>query len=56
MSVLNVFVIYVLRGWYAFDWKAFLFHNKFDKQFSVPVRICIVVYSTEDKQINNVSV
>ena len=23
-EIVNVFVIYVLRGWYAFDWKAFL--------------------------------
>ena len=24
LSIVNVFVIYVLQGWYAFDWKAFL--------------------------------
>ena len=23
-STINVFVIYVLRGWYFFDWKAFV--------------------------------
>ena len=34
VSIVNASVIYVLCGWYAFDWKAFLFYNIFVLRFN----------------------